>query len=128
MAMMDSLKRLLRVLRANTSLSVIIAAAILLQLISAVQYYYTRGLLAEELEKRAESELTIKAIIVKNTLKMSENALNGHILNLQRNITNQDAIYDIAEWVMKSHPNLLIGDGQSVCFYFWVIVLYGEVA
>ena len=107
MAMMDSLKRLLRVLRANTSLSVIIAAAILLQFISAVQYYYTRGLLAEELEKRAESELTIKAIIVKNTLKMSENALNGHILNLQRNITNQDAIYDIAEWVMKSHPNLL---------------------
>jgi hypothetical protein len=107
MAMMDSLKRLLRVLRANTSLSVIIAAAILLQLISAVQYYYTRGQLAEELEKRAESELTIKAIIVKNTLKMSENALNGHILNLQRNITNQDAIYDIAEWVMKSHPNLL---------------------
>ena len=105
--MMDSLKRLLRVLRANTSLSVIIAAAILLQLISAVQYYYTRGLLAEELEKRAESELTIKAIIVKNTLKMSENALNGHILNLQRNIANQDAIYDIAEWVMKSHPNLL---------------------
>ena len=107
MALRDSSKRLIRIIKDNTSLSVIIAAAILLQLISAVQYYYTRGLLADELEKRAESELTFKAIIVKNTLKMSENSLNGHIPNLQRNITNQDAIFDIAEWVMKSHPHLL---------------------
>ena len=47
-------------LKANTSLIVIIAAAVLLELISAVQYYYTRSLLADELELRAESELTTK--------------------------------------------------------------------
>ena len=45
---------------------IIIAAAILLQAILAVQYYYTRSLLADELEKRAESEITMKAIIIKN--------------------------------------------------------------
>lgn len=118
MAMMDSLKRLLRVLRANTSLSVIIAAAILLQFISAVQYYYTRGLLAEELENRAESEMTTKAIIVKNTLNMSENSLNGHISNLERNIANPDAMYEVAEWVLRSHPNLL-GCGIAFSPYFY---------
>ena len=59
-------------LKANTSLMIIIAAGILLQGIVAVQYYYTRSLLADELEKRAESEITMKAIIVKNILNMAE--------------------------------------------------------
>ena len=71
-------------LKANTSLMIIIAAAILLQMISAVQYYYTRNLLADELEKRAESEITTKAIVVKNTLNLAENSLNGHIWDLKR--------------------------------------------
>lgn len=43
-------------LKTNTSLLTIIAAAILLQGILAVQYYYTRSLLADELEKRARQE------------------------------------------------------------------------
>ena len=79
-------------LKANTSLIIIIAAAILLQMISAVQYYYTRSLLADELEKRAESEITMKAIIAKNTLNMAENSLKGHIRDLKRNLSHPDGV------------------------------------
>ena len=93
-------------LKANTSLIIIIAAAILLQMISAVQYYYTRSLLADELEKRAESEITMKAIIAKNTLNMAENSLRGHIRDLKRNLSHPDSSYTVMEWVLKSHPNL----------------------
>ena len=93
-------------LKANTSLIIIIAAAILLQMISAVQYYYTRNLLADELEKRAESEITMKAIIAKNTLNMAENSLNGHIWDLKRNLLHPDSSYSVMELVLKSHPNL----------------------
>ncbi len=49
-------------LKANTSLTIIIAAAVLLQMISAVQYYYTRNLLADELEK--SSALSPSAIFM----------------------------------------------------------------
>ena len=94
-------------LKTNSSLIIIIAAAILLQGIAAVQYYYTRSLLADELEKRAESEITMKAIIVKNTLNMAENSLNGHIWDMMRNIAYPDSMYGAAEWVLRSHPNLL---------------------
>jgi len=93
-------------LKANTSLIIIIAAAILLQGIAAVQYYYTRSLLADELEKRAESELSIKAVVVKNLLNMSENSLSGHIWDLKRNIIHPDSSYSVMEWVLRSHPNL----------------------
>ena len=85
---------------------IIIAAAILLQMISAVQYYYTRSLLADELEKRAESEITMKAIIAKNTLNMAENSLNGHIWDLKRNLFHPDSSYSVMELVLRSHPNL----------------------
>ena len=93
-------------LKTNTSLMIIIAAAILLQGISAVQYYYTRSLLADELENRAESEITTKAIVVKNTLNLAENSLNGHIWDLKRNLLHPDSLYSVMELVLRSHPNL----------------------
>ena len=93
-------------LKTNTSLIIIIAAAILLQGLSAVQYYYTRSLLADELEKRAESEITTKAIIVKNALNLAENSLNGHIWDLKRNLFHPDSSYSVMELVLRSHPNL----------------------
>ena len=91
----------------HTSLIIIIAAAVLLQTISAVQYYYTHNLLADELEKRAESEMTTKAVIVKNALNLAENSLNGHIWDMKRNIAYPDSMYNVEEWVLRSHPNLL---------------------
>ena len=99
-------KRLRSYMKTHTGLTVIILAAILLQGISAVQYYYTRSLLADELEKRAESELSIKAVIVKNLLNMSENSLSGHIWDLKRNVIHPDSSYNVMEWVLRSHTNL----------------------
>lgn len=93
-------------LKTNPSLTIIIAAAILLQMISAVQYYYTRSLLADELEKRAESELTTKAVVVKNALDMSENSLRGHLWDLKRNLATPDSLDEVMGWVLRSHPNL----------------------
>ena len=93
-------------LKTNTSLIIIIVAALLLQGLSAVQYYYTRSLLADELENRAESEITSKAIIVKNALNLAENSLNGHIWDMKRNLLHPDSSYSVMELVLKSHPNL----------------------
>ena len=98
--------RLRNIVKTNIGLTVIIVAAILLQGISAFQYYYTRSLLAEELEKRAESEITTKVVIVKNALNMAENSLNGHLWDMKRNIAYPDSMYGVAEWVLRSHPNL----------------------
>ena len=94
-------------LKTNTSLMIIIAAALLLQLISAVQYYYTRGLLADELERRAELELTTKVILVKNSLNISESSLSGHIWDLEQNIAHPDSSYKVMERVLMSHPKLM---------------------
>ena len=105
-------------LKVNTSLAIIIAAAVLLEVISAVQYYYMHSLLAEELEYRAESELTTKAIIVKNSLNMSEVSLRGHIRDIKRNLSCPDSVFKAAEWVLRTHPNVMGCGVAFVPYYF----------
>ena len=105
-------------LKTNTSLIIIIAAAVLLEVISAVQYYYTRSLLADELENRAESELTTKAVIVKNALNMSETSLRGHIWDVKRNLSRPDSVFGAAEWVLRTHPKL-VGCGIAFVPYYY---------
>lgn len=100
------------VLRAHRGLLIITAAAILLETISAVQYYYTRSLLADELESRAESELTTKAVIVKSALNLSETSLRGHIWDVMRNMSRPDSLFGAVEWVLRTHPRLF---GCGLC-------------
>lgn len=59
-------------IRKRSGLLLVITAALLLEFISGAQYYQTRHLMAKELEKRAESELTLKVIIIKSTLNSTE--------------------------------------------------------
>ncbi len=85
---------------------IIVTAAILLELISAVQYYYMRSVLTEELELRAEADLTMKAIVTKSALNLSEKTLQGHLWDLQRDINHPDSMFSIAAWIVKSYPYL----------------------
>ena len=84
----------------------IVFAAVVLELISGVQFYYTRQLLADELEIRAESDITMKAVVIKSALNLSENSLWGHLWDLERNIASPDSLYGVMEWVLRSHKNL----------------------
>ena len=85
----------------------IILAAIVLELISGAQFYYFQQILSDELEKRAETELTMKAMVVKNALNLSENSLMGHLWEMERNIALPDSMFGIMEGVLRSHPNLV---------------------
>ena len=84
----------------------IVIAAIVLELISALQFYHTQQLLADELEIKAESELTMKAIIIKSALNLSENSLMGHLGDMERSLNEPDSLFTIMEGVLKAHPNL----------------------
>lgn len=70
-----ALKHLTISLKKWRSLLVIILAALLLEGISGTQYYLTHQIMEGELEKRAESELTLKAILIKSNLKDAEDIL-----------------------------------------------------
>ena len=82
----------------------ILTAAVLLELVSGIQYFYTRGLLEDELESHAESELTMKAILIKGTLNAAENALSDHVWDALRNLEKPDSLFHVAERLTIAHP------------------------
>jgi len=108
----------MNIFKKSKGLTLILLAALLLEVISGIQYYYTHGMLEEELEKRAEAELTTKVILTRSNLNLAVNSLNGHLWDVMRNIHHPDSLFDVAECVLRSHPNLL-GCGIAFEPYFY---------
>ena len=63
----------------NKSLWIVIIAAVLLELISVVQYYSTRQILSDELERKEEMGLRMKAIVIKSMLNSAKNTVLDHL-------------------------------------------------
>ena len=63
----------------RSGLGFIITAAVLLEIIAAGQYLYTHSVLEKELEHRAETELTLKAIIIKGTVNKTRQMLRDYL-------------------------------------------------
>ena len=95
------LKKLAYSLRKRKGLVIIITAALLIEAISAIQYFRTHEILEEEMEKRAESELTMKAILIKSTLNSNEDILMNHIWDIYRNLSRPDSLFDAVSRVVR---------------------------
>ena len=85
---------------------IIVAAAILLEVISAGQYHYMHNVLADELEHRAGTELGMKAIVLKSFVNMSERTLQGHLWDMKYDLATPDSMFSIASWMLKTNPQL----------------------
>ena len=103
---MSKLRDFLLSLRKRKGLLIVIVAVLLLELLSAVQYYYTHNLLEDELEKYAEMELTTKAIITKRIVEDSERTLKSHIMEVKYNLSTPDSMFNIVKQIAKYSPTL----------------------
>jgi len=65
------------------------------------------------LEKRAESELTLKAIIIKSTLNSTEDIMKSHIWDIQQNLSLPDSIFSIVRRMVAMNRYV---QGGSVSF------------
>lgn len=89
---MTHLKKFFSSLKKRKELLIIITAALLIELVSVVQHYSTYDLLEEQLEKRAESELTMKAILTRGALNSAEDILENHIWDIRRSLSYPDSM------------------------------------
>ncbi len=97
----------------RSGLVIILTAALLMVLISAIQYYYTYRMMVLELEKSAERELTMKAIVVKGTLNAIENTLRDHSNEVAQYASAPEAMYGVAKRLLQAHPNVV---GAGIAF------------
>ncbi|MBR6179600.1 MAG: hypothetical protein IKR05_10960 [Prevotella sp.] len=112
--------------KGRTELLIIITAALLLELLSASQYYFTRNMVEEQLEKHAENELTLKAVLIKSNLNSAEDILKNHIWDIRENLSQPDSVFEalgrmivLSRSVQGGHPHqwFHIGDtcGKGGC-------------
>ena len=108
--LLDKIKKLFN--RRTWITLIIVSAALLLELISAAQYYYTKQLLENELEKKASIEMTMKAILVKSMLNTTEQVLNSHVTEISKLINDPDDIDDALCTIVQAN-NYFIGVGLA---------------
>jgi sigma-B regulation protein RsbU (phosphoserine phosphatase) len=82
---------------------IIMFAALLLELFSWAQYYYTKQLLEYELEKKASIEMTMKAILVKSMLNTTEQVLNSHVTEITKLTKDPDDIDDALRTIVEAN-------------------------
>jgi len=87
-------------------LLVIILAALLLEGISAIQFMLTRQHMEDELEKRAESELTLKAVLIKSNLNDVEDLLRNTMWKIEAHLDQPDSAYTTLERFVRLNPHL----------------------
>ena len=92
--------------RKTSGLYVVIVAVLLLELILVAQLYYTRRMMEGELERHAESELTMKAILVKSMLNVTQHVLSDHQDDMRRHLHQPDTMFRVVHSLVTANPNL----------------------
>ena len=102
----------------NRNVLIIIAAAVLIELFSAVQYYTAHGLVEEQLDYRAENEIRIKAIVIKGILNLQEYTLREHLWDIDRNLAHADSMFAATARII-SHSRHAVGSFISFKPFFY---------
>ena len=108
-----NVENLSKLLKGHKNVLFIIAAALLVELFSAAQYYSAHDLLEEELDNRAESELRMKAILIKGILNVMEKTVAEHVWDIRRNIAQPDSMFNVATRIIQNTPK---AEGSCLVF------------
>lgn len=104
---MKLLSQIIRSSRVRNGLTLVVIAALLLELTTAVQYYYFHRVLERELEHRAETELRMKAILIKGMLNKTEQLLRDYSYDIVDSIHNPDVVSDVLLFMVNANPDVL---------------------
>ena len=88
------------------SLYIIIAAAVLLQLISGVQYWYAHRVIRRQVEDRANSEMNIKRLAIEKKLVVVETAVENMAWAVEAKLSEPEEMFDLALRTVKQNEHI----------------------
>ena len=75
----ETLNRWQKSWQTRSSLAIIVTAAILIELTVAIQYWYAKRGIEEEVVRRAKSELTVESLEIQNVMTSVEVGVKNHV-------------------------------------------------
>ena len=97
--------------RKGSRLILILLFALLLVLVGAAQYFYTRILLEDGEERMTRMELTSHTDLVLNTLKNVESSMRDNTWSIQQSLDRPDSLFGATRRILASNPLL---DGACI--------------
>ena len=104
--------------RVKANLAFILVAALMLELIVGILFFYSRHLLQVELEENAEEELEEKATILNSSRSLLEITLVNHIWDMERYLSEPDSMFGVAEWILRYNPEIMAAGIAFTPYYY----------
>ena len=92
--------------RKGSRLILILLTALLLELVAALQYTYTRNLLIREEERVTRMELTMESEVVLHTLEEAELSMYENEWSVQQSLSHPDSLFGAVERMIQSNSSV----------------------
>ena len=102
-----------RKLQARSGITVLLTAAILMQVGSAVQYYFAHKGIRDEVRQRAASEMQVKNLEIQQFVSRIETAVDNVYWSLEQSLEHPDSVYPIMYRIMDVNPDMI---GFAIAF------------
>ena len=117
-AILKKLKEWAMSLQGRSSLALLITAAVLIQVISSVQYIFTRNGITKEVQQRARTEMKVKNLEIMQVVSSVETAVRNMAWAMEEQLNAPASIYDLERKLLEQN-NMLKGCGIGyVAGYF----------
>ena len=100
-------------LRHWSSLAIIITAGVLVEATTAVQYYYAKEGIRQEVEHRAESELKAKSLEIRNVMNVVEVAVENMAWAVELRLSQPDSMVAVTQKLLADNEYIV---GSAVAF------------
>ena len=94
-------------LQTRSALAIIILAGVLIEATSAVQYWYARKELREEVQNRAEAELRVKNLEIQKVMVAVETAVNNSIWAVEEILSKPDSLNTVTRRLVEQNANIV---------------------
>ena len=107
------MSRFLNTIKQIPGLGVIIAAAVLLELVSGIMFYTSHNIIQETMEKLVEREMSGIYVSIRNHLSKIEVMVDNMALVVRDDLDNPDAMFLTTRSLVENNPAIL---GSSISF------------
>ena len=105
--------RLGKLLKPRAGLLIIILAAVLIEVTGAVQFWFAREGIREEVKYRAKSELHTTELKVENVMATVEVGISNNVWAVEQSLDRPDAMFDLVDRIVANNEGLV---GCSLAF------------
>lgn len=95
-----------RTLQGRSSLALLVTAAVLIQVNGAVQYFYSRKVISDEVQMRAKTELKVKNLEILQVVNSVETAVNNTLWAIESELSHPDSIFALEKRLVAQNEML----------------------